>query len=99
MNLVKTIRSAVDSGNVTLGTKKTLNEILTGTVDYVVVASNCNHESMEDLTRYAGLSKVEVKEFDGSSIELGEVCGKPFVVSMLAVLETEKSKPKSKRKK
>jgi large subunit ribosomal protein L30e len=99
MNLVKAVRSAVDADNVVLGTKETLNRVLTGEVKYVVVASNCERGAREDLSRFAGLSNVEVQEFAGSSIELGEACGKPFVVSMLAVLDGKKVESKPKRKK
>lgn len=90
MNLVKTIRNAVDSDNVILGTKETVRSVITGEADYVVLASNCEEDSRADLLRYAGLADLEVKEFKGTSIELGEVCGKPFVVSMLAVLSKGK---------
>jgi large subunit ribosomal protein L30e len=99
MNLVKTIRGAVESGNIILGTKQCLNTIQTGKAKFFVVASNCEETSLEDLTRYASFSGAEIHSFDGSSIELGEVCGKPFVVSMLAVLEGKEHKGKAKGKK
>ncbi|MFQ5800954.1 MAG: 50S ribosomal protein L30e [Candidatus Hydrothermarchaeales archaeon] len=98
MNLVKTVRSAVDTGNVILGTKETLSAVLSGDVKFVVVTSNCDRAAREDLARYSKLSGVEVHEFEGSSVELGEVCGKPFVISMLAVPGGGDSKPKIKRK-
>jgi large subunit ribosomal protein L30e len=98
MNLVKTIRSAVDTDGVILGTKSTLIEVLTGGVKFAVVASNCERIAKDDLVKFCQFSKVELKEFEGSSVELGEVCGKPFVVSMLAVLEGKKSGPKPTRK-
>ncbi|RMF90370.1 MAG: 50S ribosomal protein L30e [Methanobacteriota archaeon] len=91
MNIAKSIRTAVDTGKVLLGTKRTLEAVLSGDAKLAVVASNAERESKEDLMRYAGLSGVHVHEFRGSGVELGEVCGKPFVVSMLAVLETGES--------
>jgi large subunit ribosomal protein L30e len=100
MNLTKSIRTAVDAGHVILGTKKTLDAVLTGDVKFVAVASNCDRNSREDLDRYSKLSGTQVHEFNGSSVELGEVCGKPFIVSMLAVFDSEESSaPKPKRKK
>ncbi len=99
MNLDKSIRSAVDSGNVILGTKKTLNLVMSGGAKYVVVAENCEKNAKEDLRRYAEISGIDVQEYSGSSVELGEVCGKPFVVSMLAVLDGADSKPKKPGKK
>ncbi len=99
MNLDKSIRSAVDSGNVILGTKESLNLVLAGDAKYIVVAENCEKNAKEDLRRYAEISGIDVQEFSGSSVELGEVCGKPFVVSMLAVLDSAKSKPDKPGKK
>ncbi|GBE17526.1 MAG TPA: 50S ribosomal protein L30e [Euryarchaeota archaeon] len=99
MNLDKSIRSAVDSGNVVLGTKETLNRVMTGDAKYIVVAENCEENAKEDLRRYAEISGLDVQEYNGSSVELGEVCGKPFVVSMLAVLEGADSKSEKPGKK
>lgn len=96
MNLVKTVRNAVDTDNVILGTKETLSAVLNGKVKFVVVASNCDAESRDDLKKYTELSGVELHEFDGTSIDLGEVCGKPFVVSMLGIVENKE--PAGKRK-
>jgi len=99
MNLVTNIRNAIEAGNAVLGTKETLKEVMTGDVKLVVISSNCERSAREDLERYAGLGGTEVREYDGSSIELGEVCGVPYVVSMLSVLAEKKQAPKSKRKK
>lgn len=102
MNVVNAIRSAVDSEEVVFGTKETLKAVLTGGVKFAVFASNCNMESRVDLGRYAKLTGAEIHEFEGSGVELGELCGKPFVISMLAVLGATESKAKSakpKRKK
>jgi len=99
MSLVKTVRTAVDSGNVILGTKQTLKEVISGDAKFIVVASNCEKNSKEDLLRYAKISGVEVQDFDGSGVELGEVCGKPYIISMLAVVEKKKPKATAKGKK
>ncbi len=99
MNLVKTIRSAVDSDSVIFGSKKTIDQVLNGKAKLVVVASNCELNSKEEVTRFSKLSGIEIQEFEGSSVELGAVCGKPFVISMLAVIEQKEEKKKSKRKK
>ncbi len=97
MNLVKTVRNAVDADNVILGTEETLSAVLNGKLKFVVVASNCDAESREDLKHYTKLSGIELHEFEGTSVELGEVCGKPFVVSMMGIIE--KKEPTGKKRK
>ncbi|MFQ6135949.1 MAG: 50S ribosomal protein L30e [Candidatus Hydrothermarchaeales archaeon] len=87
MNVERAIRTAVDTGDVILGTKRSLAAIIDKKAKLVIVASNCPKELKEDLMHYAKLSKVHIHEFVGSNVDLGAVCGKPFVVSMLAVVD------------
>ncbi len=87
MELERAIRQAVDTGKVLLGTKQSLQAVRNGEAKLVVVAANCPPDAKDDLMRYAGLAGVPVYEYGGSGIELGAVCGKPYVVSMLAVIE------------
>lgn len=89
MNVAKAIRSAVDTGKVVLGERETLRFLKK--IRLAIVASNCKASSTEELRRQAEESKIWVYEFPGSSVELGSVCGKPYVVSMLGVLEAGES--------
>ncbi|NOZ83162.1 MAG: 50S ribosomal protein L30e [Euryarchaeota archaeon] len=87
MDLERAIRQAVDTGRVLLGTKQSLQAVRNGEARLVIVAANCPPEAKEDLMRYSKLAGVPVYEYGGSGMELGAVCGKPYVVSMLAVIE------------
>ncbi|WP_457554655.1 50S ribosomal protein L30e [Candidatus Pyrohabitans sp.] len=87
MQVERAIRVAVDTGKVYLGAKETLSAVRSGEAKLVVVARNCPGDAKEDLMRYARLADVPVYEYPGTSLELGAVCGKPYVVSMLAVVE------------
>ncbi len=87
MDLPRSIRMAVDTGKVVLGTQQTLQLLLTGSPKLIVVSSNCPPQSKSDLMQYSTAANVATIEFAGTSIELGKVCGKPFPVAMLAVLE------------
>jgi len=89
VNIVKSVRSAVEAGNIVLGSKQSIEKVISGEAKLVVVSATCERGALEDLERYARLSGIEVQRFEGSGVELGEVCGKPFAVSMLAVLEPE----------
>jgi len=87
MDLSKAIRTAVDTGKVSLGIDGSLKRALAADAKLIVVASNCPVERKADLQHYAKLSGVPCVDFVGTSVELGIVCGKPFPVSALSVIE------------
>ncbi|WP_456475361.1 50S ribosomal protein L30e [Candidatus Pyrohabitans sp.] len=87
MDVERAIRVAVDTGKVYLGRKKTLDAVRNKEIKLVVVANNCPQDVKSDLLRYAELAGIPVYEYPGTSLELGAVCGKPYVVSMLGVVE------------
>jgi len=84
-DLNKALAIAVKTGKVSLGTNSTLKSVSTGKVRLVVVASNCPKKVREDLEYYSKLSKILIIPYSGTSLELGRVCGKPFLVSALAI--------------
>ena len=87
MDLAKSIRFAVDSGKVELGLKQTLKIALNGGAKLVIIAKNCPNDSLADVKRFTTLSQTPLVVFEGTSVELGTACGKPFSVSALSVIE------------
>lgn len=87
MDVSKEIRQAVDTSKVILGTDKSRKALKLGQAKLVITASNCQSEVLEDIKHYAGLANIPVHIFAGDSAELGLACGKPFLVSVLAILE------------
>jgi len=76
---------AVKTGKVLFGANSTLESAMSGKVRLIVAASNCPENLRADLEHYCQLSKIPFLVYPMTSIELGRVCGKPFVVSALAV--------------
>ena len=91
MDVETSIRTAVDTGKVILGERNTIKALRIGEFKLAVVASNCKPKAKEELMRHASINEVFVYEYPGSSIELGSVCGKPFIISMLGVHEAGES--------
>ena len=87
MDVERGIRVAVDTGKVILGSKKAIQAIKLGNGELVVMAANTPKTVKEDVEVYSNLSQMPVHIFDGSSVELGSICGKPFTVSVLVVQE------------
>ena len=77
MDIERGIRVAVDTGKVILGSNKAIQAIKLG-----------NGENVKaDIEAYSKLSEMPVYTFEGSSVELGSICGKPFTVSVLIIQE------------
>lgn len=87
MDIERGIRVAVDTGKVILGSNKSIQAIKLGNGELVVLAANAPKTLKEDVEVYSNLSEIPVHTFDGSSVELGSICGKPFTVSVLVVQE------------
>jgi large subunit ribosomal protein L30e len=86
------LRMAVDSGEVVLGIEETTRAINTATAKLVIVSGTGNEGTVSDLAHLCGIAEVKLVKFAGNSMELGAVCGKPYSVSSLAVIDAGHSK-------
>ncbi len=84
--------NALKTGKVVLGSRKTLRYVKTGKAKAVIVAANAPPELKSDIIYYAKLSNIPVYIYPGTSVELGAVCGKPFVVASLSILDPGNSR-------
>ncbi|HSQ02073.1 MAG TPA: 50S ribosomal protein L30e [Methanobacterium sp.] len=85
MDIDRGIRVAVDTGNVTLGSDKSIQELKLGKGKLVIIAGNCPDDIREDVEQYSKLSNITVYNYEGTSVDLGSVCGKPFTVATLLI--------------
>ncbi|BDH78996.1 MAG TPA: 50S ribosomal protein L30e [Methanothermobacter sp.] len=85
MDIDRGIRVAVDTGNVILGSKKSIQNLKLGKGKLVIIAENAPEDIKDDVEYYAKLSNIPVYVYNGSSVELGSVCGKPFTVTTLLI--------------
>jgi large subunit ribosomal protein L30e len=53
----------------------------------VILASNCP----EEIKKKVQETNVPVLEYEGTSVELGPVCGKPFTIAAMAILDAGES--------
>jgi large subunit ribosomal protein L30e len=87
LDINREIRQAVDTGKVILGSDKSVKSVKLGQAKLVILASNCPDAVRSDVEHYAKLANVQIYFYEGDSTALGLVCGKPFLVSVVAVLE------------
>ena len=82
-SLIKVIRT----GEVVLGTNRTIELAKEGTPKMVIVASNCP----ENVKKILSETNVPMYEYPGTSVGLGPVCGKPFTIAAMAILDAGES--------
>ncbi|MDD1677657.1 MAG: 50S ribosomal protein L30e [Methanomicrobiales archaeon] len=82
------LRKAIKTGDVILGRNETEDSIQQGKSRLVILAKNTQESFKQFARQKEGLS---VYVYDGSSMQLGKACGKPFLVSALAVIDPGES--------
>lgn len=87
INLERELKITLRTGKVILGSKSAIKFAKLGKGKLIIIASNCPEEIKSDILYYSKLSKVPVYIFPGTSWDLGSLCGKPFMVAALTILD------------
>lgn len=85
VDIDKAIRTAVDGGKVEFGTRSGVRSASKSKL--VILSANCSADTRKEVEAACAKANVPIHAYHGTSIELGAVCGKPFTVSVIAVLD------------
>ncbi|MCK4952857.1 50S ribosomal protein L30e [Candidatus Bathyarchaeota archaeon] len=85
IDINKALTMTMKTGKVLFGGNKTLNAARVGKAKLIIVAFNCPKNIREDIEYYSKLSNIPSIVYNGSSLDLGMACGKPFMVSALTI--------------
>jgi len=92
MDFAFELRKAEETGKIIMGSKKAIQLARMGGAKLIILAKNARAEVKEDIHYYANLSGIPVYEFNGTSVELGTLLGRPHTVSALTVIDPGESK-------
>ncbi|MDR2866124.1 MAG: 50S ribosomal protein L30e [Methanomassiliicoccaceae archaeon] len=81
IDISRALKSAISTGQVEFGIGQTEKAVKSGKAQMVILARNCQSDFLK------GDVKVKVHIYEGNNMELGALCGKPFSVSALAVID------------
>jgi large subunit ribosomal protein L30e len=84
MDLAHALKVALQTGTVKIGVRESLESAHEKKAKLLVVATTCPEPK---LTKENKVDRVPVYHYEGTSLELGAACGKPFPISALAVLD------------
>jgi len=90
MTLSKQIKDAIKNEKLIIGSRTVLKNLKNEMLDSVVYASNYPDGMIKDLNHYSKVSGVKLEEFNGNSVQLGELCGKPFRILIVGVKKAKK---------
>jgi large subunit ribosomal protein L30e len=85
MTLTEDIQSAVKAGKAVIGSRKSLKEMKSGKPKLVVIANNLPQVMKSDVEKNAAAAKVEMQVYEGTSMQLGIICGKSFPISTVVI--------------
>ena len=89
--VVSAIRLTVESGKVEFGSRRGIDAGVEGKAKLIIIAKNTPEDTRKKITEVVENSKIPLMEFEGTTMELGSVCGKPFPVSILSVYDAGNS--------
>lgn len=85
MTLADEITQALKTNKAILGYRESIKFLKTDSAQKVVIAKNAPENIRKEMEHNSKVAKTEVEIFEGSSKELGVVCGKPFPVTVLVI--------------
>jgi len=66
------------------GADKAIKGLKTGNIEKVYLSKTCKEEYRKDIERYCKLSDVTVISLKEGGDEIGAICKKPFVISIIS---------------
>jgi large subunit ribosomal protein L30e len=84
MDLNHALKVALETGKVRLGLAETREAAAAKKARLLIVARTCPDEKLRS---ERAVGKIPVYHFDGTAVDLGQACGKPFPISAMAILD------------
>lgn len=85
VDIARALKTATATGDVRIGLAETKKALKKGEAKLIVVSTNCPSSEV------SSGSSPRVLVFQGTNVELGSACGKPFSISALAIVNPGES--------
>lgn len=81
------IKKLLNSDKLIIGADETMKALKKNKLKKIMIASNANPKFVSDVEYYKNMSDVEVEMLNLTNEEIGAICRKPFLISVLGVLK------------
>jgi len=92
VSIEKELKGLIRSGKYYLGVERTLKSIMLSKVKMVIIADNMPKNIRKKIEMLTEHNNIPLYVFNGTSVELGALIGKPFKVSAIGVIDPGESK-------
>lgn len=82
---INEFKKLLEDGKLIIGSQRTLKLLRQNKAAKVWLSANVDAATLDDIQHFAALNKIDVVQMQHSNIELGELCRKPFAVSVVSV--------------
>jgi large subunit ribosomal protein L30e len=82
------IRVAYKTGKIVYGKNQVMKYLRNDDFKMLIIANNCPNELLAQLNHYNSLmkNKIHIHTYKGSSWDLGLACAKPYMISIIGVI-------------
>lgn len=84
MDLAHALKVALETGKVKIGLAETLSAAASKRARLLIVSKTCPDPK---LTKERSVGKIPIYHYEGSAVDLGQACGRPFPISAMAILD------------
>ncbi|HTT72756.1 MAG TPA: 50S ribosomal protein L30e [Thermoplasmata archaeon] len=84
MDLAHALKVALETGKVRIGLAETRAAADEKRARLLIVANSCPDPK---LGKERAVGKIPIFHYDGTAVQLGQACGKPFPISAMAILD------------
>lgn len=85
LDVNKAIEITLKTGKVLFGGNNAVKTARMGKAKLIIISASCPKNLREDIEYYCKLSKIPIVVYNGTSVDLGILCRKPFMVSALTI--------------
>ncbi len=84
MDLAHALKVALETGTVRIGLTETREATQSKKARLVIVSKTCPDPT---LLKERAIGKIPIFHYDGTAVDLGQACGRPFPISAMAILD------------
>jgi large subunit ribosomal protein L30e len=84
MDLAHALKVALETGKVKIGLAETLDAANAKKARLLIVAKTCPDPK---LAKERAIGKIPVYHYEGTAVDLGQACGRPFPISAMAIVD------------